>query len=222
MPSAGRQTGYDTQMERSGRLRAFELTLVIASGVGNVVFEDLLHAKTAFVIAAAAVWLAYVLWRRRVDRAVLHTWGLRRDNLAAAGKAAVAVAAPLAVCAVAYGFAAAHFPPPRGFWLILLLYPAWGIAQQFLLNAMLARNLSAVLPGWAAVLASAVLFAASHAPDLPVVALTVPAGALWVLMYRRWPNLWALGIAHGILGTLVFYGVLGRDPLALLLGTIPG
>ena len=208
-------------MERLGRRRTVELALVVASGVGNVVFEDVLHAKTAFVIAAATVWLAYVLWRRRTDRGALHAWGMRRDNLAAAGKAALAVTVPLVIGAVGYGFAAGHFPPPRGFWLILLLYPAWGIAQQFLLNAMLARNLAAVLPDWAVVLLSAVLFAASHAPDLPVVALTVPAGALWVLMYKRWPNLWAVGIAHGIIGTVVFYGVLGRDPLALLLGKIP-
>jgi len=220
-PARGR-TGYDTEVEKLGRRRALELALVIGCGVGNVVFEDLLHAKTAFVIVAATVWLGYVLWRQRSDRAALHDWGLRRDNLAAAGKAAIAVTVPLGACAVAYGFAAGHFPPPRGFWLIVLLYPAWGIAQQFLLNAMLAKNLDAILPGWAVVLASAALFAASHAPDLPVVALTVPAGALWVLMFRRWPNLWALGIAHGILGTLVFYGVLGRDPLALLLGRIPG
>jgi membrane protease YdiL (CAAX protease family) len=209
-------------MERLGGRRAVELALVIGCGVGNVVFEDVLHAKTAFVIAAVAVWFGYVLWRRRDDRSVLHAWGLRRDNLAAAGKAALAVTAPLVICGAAYGFATGHFPPPRGFWLILLVYPAWGIAQQFLLNAMLARNLSAFLPGWAVVVLSAVLFAASHAPDLPVVALTIPAGALWVLMYRRWPNLWALGIAHGLIGTVVFYGVLGRDPLALLLGKVAG
>jgi membrane protease YdiL (CAAX protease family) len=209
-------------MERLGGRRAVELALVIGCGAGNFLFESVLHAKTVFVIVAAGTWLGYVLWRWHTDRGALHAWGLRRDNLGAAAKAALAVTVPLTACAVAYGFAVGHFPPPRGFWLILLLYPAWGIAQQFLLNAMLARNLAAFLPGWAVVFLSAVLFAASHAPDLPVVALTLPAGALWVLMYRRWPNLWALGMAHGIIGTVVFYGVLGRDPLALLLGKIPG
>jgi membrane protease YdiL (CAAX protease family) len=209
-------------MERSGGPRALELALVVASGVGNVVFEDVLHAKTVFVIGAVVVWLSYVLWRWRNDRSVLRAWGLRRDNLAAAARATLVITVPLVICGTAYGFTTGHFPPPRGFWLILLLYPAWGIAQQFLLNAMLARNLSTLLPAWAVVLLSAVLFAAAHAPDLPVVALTLLAGALWVLMYRRWPNLWALGIAHGIIGTVVFYGVLGRDPLALLLGQIPG
>jgi membrane protease YdiL (CAAX protease family) len=209
-------------MEKFDRRRALELALVIGSGVGNFLFESVLHAKTVFVIVAVVVWLGYVLWRWRNDRGVLHTWGVRRDNFAAAGKAAATVTVLLVACAVAYAFAARHFPPPQGFWLILLLYPAWGIAQQFLLNAMLARNLSALLPAWAVALVSAVLFAAAHAPDLPVIALTLPAGALWVLMYRRWPNLWALGIAHGIIGTVVFYGVLGRDPLALLLGKLPG
>ncbi len=209
-------------MDGLGGRRTVELALVTVCGVGNFLFEDILHAKTVFVIVAVVVWLGYALSRWRSDRRALHTWGLRRDNLAAAGKAAATVTVPLVACAVAYAFAARHFPPPRGFWLILLLYPAWGIAQQFLLNAMLARNLADVLPGWAVVLASAALFAAAHAPDLPVVALTLPAGALWVLMYRRWPNLWALGIAHGLIGTVVFYGVLGRDPLALLLGKLPG
>jgi membrane protease YdiL (CAAX protease family) len=207
-------------MERPAGYRAVELTLVIACGVGNLLFESVFHAKTAFVIVAGAIWLGYVLWRWRDDPTVLRTWGLRRDNLSAAGKAALAVTAPLVICCVAYGFAIGNFPPPWGFWLILLVYPAWGTAQQFLLNAMLARNLAAFLPRWAVVVLSAALFAASHAPDLPVVALTLPAGALWVLMYRRWPNLWALGIAHAVIGTVVFYGVLGRDPLALLLGTI--
>jgi len=208
-------------MDGLGGRRTVELALVTVCGVGNFLFEDILHAKTVFVIVAVVVWLGYVLWRWRNDRSVLRAWGLRRDNLAAAGKAAATVTVPLVACAVAYAFAAGHFPPPQGFWLILVLYPAWGVAQQFLLNAMLARNLSAFLPAWAVVLLSAALFAAAHAPDLPVVALTLPAGALWVLMYRRWPNLWALGIAHGIIGTVVFYGVLGRDPLAFLLGKLP-
>ncbi len=209
-------------MEKLGGRRALELALVVASGVGNVVFENVLHAKTVFVVVAVVVWLAFVLWRWRNDRSVLHSWGLRRDNLGAAARAALVITVPLVICGTAYAFAVGHFPPPRGFWVILLLYPAWGIAQQFLLNAMLARNLSVFLPAWAVVLVAAALFAAAHAPDPPVVALTLLAGALWVLMYRRWPNLWALGIAHGIIGTVVFYGVLGRDPLALLLGKIPG
>lgn len=205
-------------MGPNGARGATELALVIGSGVGNFLCESLLHEKTAFVIVTAAAWLAYVAWRQRDDRGVFRDWGLRRDNLAAAGGAAAAVTLPLVVGATVYAFAVGYFPPRPGFWLILLVYPVWGVAQQFLLNAMLARNLAAVLPVWAVAVLSGALFAAAHAPDLPVVALTFPAGVLWVLMYRRWPNLWALGIAHGVLGTVVFYGVLGRDPFALLLG----
>jgi len=205
-------------MERLARRRAAELALVIGCGVGNLAFENVLHAKTAFTIAAAAVWTGYVAWRWREDPGVLRAWGLRLDNLAAAAKVALAITLPALIVCVGYAYAVGNFPPPPGFWIILLVYPIWGVAQQFLLNSVLTRDLDAVLPAWAATLLAAALFSLSHAPDLPVMALTLPAGAVWVLVYRRWPNLWALGIAHGVIGTVVFYGVLGRDPTALLLG----
>jgi membrane protease YdiL (CAAX protease family) len=205
-------------MDRVGRRRAAELALVIGCGAGNVVFENLLDAKTIFMIVAAAAWVGYVAWRWHADHEVLRAWGLRLDNLAAAAKVALAITLPTVIGCVAYAFVVGNFPPPPGFWVILLVYPIWGVAQQFLLNAILASDLDAVLPAWAATLLAAALFSLSHAPDLPVMALTLPGGALWVLVYRRRPNLWALGIAHGIIGTVVFYGVLGRDPMALLLG----
>jgi membrane protease YdiL (CAAX protease family) len=205
-------------MERLGRRRAAELALVVGCGVGNLVSESLLDAKTVFVIVAAAAWVGYVAWRWREDHSVFRAWGLREDNLEAAARAALAITLPVVIGCVVYAYAVGNFPPPPGFWVILLAYPIWGIAQQFLLNAILASDLDAVLPAWPATLVAAALFSLSHAPDLPVMALTLPAGAVWVLVYRRWPNLWALGIAHGIIGAVVFYGVLGRDPLALLLG----
>jgi len=36
-------------------------------------------------------------------------------------------------------------------------------------------------------------------------------------IYRRFPNLWAVGLAHGLLGALAFYLVLGEDPGADIL-----
>ena len=57
----------------------------------------------------------------------------------------------------------------------------------------------------------------SHAPDWPIMALTLPVGLLSIEHYRRWPNLWVLGTAHALLGTFAYYFLLGRDPLAPLL-----
>ena len=37
------------------------------------------------------------------------------------------------------------------------------------------------------------------------------AGFVLTLVYQRYPNLWMVGTAHGILGSLTFYIVLGQD-----------
>ena len=61
------------------------------------------------------------------------------------------------------------------------------------------------------------MFAASHYPRLELVVLTFVAGIFLTLIYRRAPNLWAIGIVHGLLGSLAFYIVLGEDPGAFIL-----
>ncbi|MFH1176195.1 MAG: CPBP family intramembrane glutamic endopeptidase [Acidobacteriota bacterium] len=204
-------------MEADRRRGAIELALVVACGAANVFFETVAPAKTAFVLVALLVWGAYLGARLRATPVLLRDWGLRTDTAMPALRVTATATLPALVALVGYAFTAGHFPPPRGFWIILLIYPAWGIAQQFLLNAMLASNLRRFLPGSVALLLAAVLFSLSHAPDLPVMALTLPVALLWAWIYARWPNLWVLGIAHGIIGTVVFYGVLGRDPLAAFL-----
>ena len=47
-------------------------------------------------------------------------------------------------------------------------------------------------------------------PDWPTEALRLPAGLLTTELYRRRPNLWALGVAHALLGDFAGYFVLGR------------
>lgn len=205
-------------MERAATYRWFELGLLLTLGLANVASEYVSGLKAAVVVLGVILWVGYAVRRWLGEPAVLRRWGFRTDTAGAAAKAALALTLPTVVAATAWGLHTGSFPPPRGFWLILALYPAWGVAQQLLLNAMLARNLEGLLPPWAVVPVAGALFAASHAPDLPVVALTFPAGLAWVWIYRRWPNLWVQGVAHGIIGTVVFYGVLGRDPLAALLG----
>ena len=56
------------------------------------------------------------------------------------------------------------------------------------------------------------LFAASHIPRLPLVALTSVSGFFLTMVYRRMPNLWAVGIVHGVLGSLAVYLVSDEDP----------
>jgi hypothetical protein len=197
-----------------GRL---EFVLVLLLGVANVVSEFVPGSKTPLVLVGVLAWAALIAAHVRADRTVLRRWGLRADNLRRAALPAAIVVLPLLALLTVWGAFDGHFPPPRGFLVIVLLYPVWGIAQQFLLQAVLWTNLSARLPRVAAQLLAAALFSLSHLPDLPIVALVFPVGLLCIEHYRRWPNLWVLGTAHALLATFNAYFLLGRDPLAALL-----
>ena len=107
---------------------------------------------------------------------------------------------------------------PYTFWLTIALYPVWGVAQQFALQNLIAKNIAGIFskPVGVAV-GSATLFAISHYPRLELVVLTFVSGIFFTLIYRKFQNLWAVGIAHGLLGSLAFYLVLNEDPGAVIL-----
>jgi membrane protease YdiL (CAAX protease family) len=138
------------------------------------------------------------LWRHRDWRG----WGFRTDNLGDAAR-------PLMLMSLAGLMALGPVRLPNSSALVFLIYPLWGLVQQFALQVLVARNLQTL--GIPAVLAG-LLFGAAHLPDLPLAGLTALGGVLWCAVYARAPNLWALGLCHAWLGALAYYGVLHRDP----------
>ena len=195
-----------------------EAAAVMAVGGLNVLAETAVHAKGPFIAAAAAGCLVYLAYRISREPGLWKAWGFRLDSLRPALREASLVGALALAVMVPYGFLRGHFPPPPSFWAVVALYPLWGLAQQFLLNALLARNLRPLLGARLTVFIAAALFSLAHAPDWPLMGLTLAIGLPWVWIYLRHPNLWVLGIWHGILGAASWYGVLGRDAVRALLG----
>jgi membrane protease YdiL (CAAX protease family) len=80
-------------------------------------------------------------------------------------------------------------------------YVLWTLYQQFLLNDLFMPRLGRLLPSQnAAVGVAAVLFAVAHLPNLPLTAATLLWGAVSCTLFGRYRNLYALGIAQGLLG----------------------
>jgi hypothetical protein len=80
-------------------------------------------------------------------------------------------------------------------------YVAWTLYQQFLMNDLFMPRLSRLLGNeGAAVGLAAVLFAAAHLPNLPLTAATLVWGATSCGLFLRYKNLYALGLAQGLLG----------------------
>jgi hypothetical protein len=86
------------------------------------------------------------------------------------------------------------------------VYLAWGPAQQYLLNTFGLRRLrQAGLPPAAAVALTACVFAAIHAPNWPLVGMTLLGGAGWAALFLRHPNVPLMGLSHGLLAVLLYH-----------------
>lgn len=206
----------DLRLRSSLRGRAFELAAVLGTVLGFLLFG----LSFLYIGTASIFWVTYVAVRYRWDRDVFERWGFRREGL----RRAAVLTLPFALIASAFCIVYAalwgepvlnvHLP------LLLLLYPPWGVVQQFLVLALGAENMVAVSRGRigepAAVLITAVGFAAIHAEDPRLVGATFFLGLVTTSVYFRTKNLWVPGILHGWFATLFYFLVMGEDPWAEL------
>ena len=200
-----------------------ELVAIILVGLVHVLMEIELSESIALFYSAgiSIAFVGYLVWRAMRTTGVLRIWGMRRDNFWPALRAQLAFVVVGAIILVGIGVASGALALPRTFWITLALYPIWGVAQQFALQNLIARNLMGVLSNPLAIaVAASTLFGMSHYPQIDLVLLTLVAGVFFTLIYRRFPNLWAVGIAHGVLGSLAVDIVLKKDPGAAILGYI--
>jgi membrane protease YdiL (CAAX protease family) len=201
-----------------------ELVAVVMAGALHVITELTVSGFAGRVVNALLVlaFAAYLVWRAHRSPGALRHWGFRRDNLRPALGVHLGFATAGALVLLGIGAFLGRLALPATFFLTLLLYPLWGLAQQFALQNLIARNLTALGGRLPIALAASALFAASHYPRLELVALTFVGGVFFTLIYRRWPNLWAVALAHGLLGALAFYLILGEDPGTMILDAVGG
>lgn len=89
-------------------------------------------------------------------------------------------------------------------FMVCLAYVPWGMLQQYVLNGYFFNRLSRAVSHRAAPFLSAALFSGAHLPNWFLVPVTFLAGYLCTRIYRRYQNLYFLGIAHAILGFLLY------------------
>ena len=146
---------------------------------------------------ALVVTLAVVL----VRRPSLDDLGLgRRDLVRSLWILPAALLLALASAFVAKRIGTLH-PLYKGDLKHVTGYVLWTLYQQFLLNDYFMPRLTRLLPSEdAAVGVAALLFAVAHLPNLPLTAATLLWAATSCSFFRRYHNLYALGLAQGFLG----------------------
>jgi hypothetical protein len=210
------------------------LAALVATSLGHVAVEvaeggwvwrgeGLGSAASAYNAAAAAAWAGYLAWRWRRCPGTFSVWGFGLAGFAASLRGGLAFVLPALAGLAALGAVNGRLPPSPTFWLLALLYPVWGLAQQAALQGLVVRNLRGWLPvasHRAAV--GACLFSAAHFPNTALMALTFVAGVPLTLLYERHQNLLAVGLFHGMLGALAYHVVLGQDPGAAIVTAFGG
>ena len=192
----------------------FEVVAVATTGVLHLVFKSL-GAKGLFIALASVSWISFVVWRVRQDSNLWVQWGFQTKNLSSAFFWPTVIFVFGVSLMAWYGLANGRVLWQGHILLLLLLYPLWGILQQFLVQALGVANLMTLFPrqGWVVAMpVGIVLFSLIHFPNGLLMLATGLMASFFIPCYLRDRNLWPLGLYHGWLGTFFYLWVLGRDP----------
>jgi hypothetical protein len=108
-----------------------EVGAVIGTGALHLLFLKVLGYHLLFIIAAIGGWAWYVASRSRLDPGRLRDWGFRRAGFQSAFLVTASFTA-LAIGVMALiGWHRGHLRLHWHMLPLLLLYPVWGVIQQF-------------------------------------------------------------------------------------------
>jgi len=88
-------------------------------------------------------------------------------------------------------------------WIQGAAYVLWSLAQEFILQSVFFLRLEVLVGTRRAVLVSAGLYAAAHLPSPLLTLLSFFGGILFCELFRRWRNLYLIGLIHGALGLTI-------------------
>jgi uncharacterized protein len=192
----------------------------VATGLLHLLFKSM-GAKGVFIALASVSWALYIFKQVQQDRTRWKSWGFRTDNLWEAFKLPTVLFLGASLGMAWYGVMTGRVLWQGHMLFLLLVYPLWGILQQFLVQALGVHNLLLLFPRHGLLLAMPVgvmLFAGVHFPNWRLMLATGLLACFFIPLYLRNRNLWPLGLYHGWLGTFFYLWVLGRDPWVSVFG----
>ncbi|MBN2460664.1 MAG: CPBP family intramembrane metalloprotease [Candidatus Cloacimonetes bacterium] len=202
-----------------------ELLGVILVGAAKFLVSDWLKLKLLFMTAGITFWIGFIIFRVIQDPSLLREWGLRNSSLPRSIRIIIPVTILSILSCIIYGLLTSRALLTWNILPVLILYPVWGIIQQFLLAALLAGNMEILLknriPRILIVISTAILFALIHLPEVPLVLVALGLGCFTVSVFLKYRNIWTIGIFHGLFATVFYFFVLGIDPWQQLFLTVP-
>jgi hypothetical protein len=176
--------------------------------------RSIVEVASAFVLIEAALWhrgrmlewsLAAAAWiilatitAHRSPRQLGLTVSGFRESLWLALAGAAAAAFILFGGALAGTLHVANLPH---FALRSVLYAAWAMGQQFILQSFFFVRFERMFRSeWKAVVSSGLLFVVAHLPNPVLLIAAAIAGVVSPLLFSRYRNIYTLAIAHALVG----------------------
>jgi hypothetical protein len=82
-------------------------------------------------------------------------------------------------------------------------YLPWGLFQQYVMNGYFLNRLEGLVPQRIAPFLVALLFSGAHTPNWFLMGVAFLTGYCCALIYKKYKNLYFLGIAHATIGALL-------------------
>jgi hypothetical protein len=156
-----------------------------------------------------ALLLAFIVATHLLRGETFRSLGFRLDTLRPCMRAygPLVLITALLLLALGVTFHTVREWPPRVIAQVFFGYCLWGTFQQYLLNGFFVSRLLLATNGSRAACVVPVvagsLFAGAHALNPFLMAVTLVTGCVAAIAYMRHPNLYFLGVAHALIGTLL-------------------
>jgi len=121
------------------------------------------------------------------------------------GVVAILAAGALMVAAIVVAGALMHNlgPAQPAPWKRAWQYGIWSLQQEFILQSFFFVRLESVLGGRRARVRAALLFCIAHVPNPLLTVLSFIGGLIFCELFRRYRNLYPLGVVHATLGLTI-------------------
>ena len=178
--------------------------------------SDAVQVGVVFALIMVAVWTPpgrvstivslvatlCILWFAVRSRYSVREMGLGRTESAAM---VILVSGILLIVAIVFaGWLLRDLGPAQPVpWGRAWKYGIWALEQEFILQSFFFVRLESLLGSRRAVMAAALLFAATHVPSPLLTGLSLIGGLLFCEMFRRYRNIFPLGMIHAAIGLTI-------------------
>jgi membrane protease YdiL (CAAX protease family) len=191
------QRQFSAQVEAYSRRDLLEIAIVFAC-IMTAIWTPPGKLNSIFSIVASACVVAFAITGR---------WGAGELGLTRpfAGLVSILLTGAILCGLIAVIGVPLRFQGPG--WGVPLTrswqYGIWALEQEFILQSIFFVRLERWLGSRRAEFVAATLFAVAHIPSPALTALAFSGGLVFCELFRRWRNLYPLGIIHGALGLTI-------------------